>query len=271
MSIVRRHPAIVVGIVLVLLLGLLGTIAYIQALQNRQQPVPTLTPAPTRTITPTPTLGPSPTPVPQKKYLPLLEKAGDLQLEPPPTPTPSPRPTSPNVLATATVTPPPASGCTNVVQQGDFSESDKWQLSNAWITAESARQPGQGQLGLFLGMPSTTKDVASWSIASQVLALPPVIVSARLSFWHYDWDAPSDDRQIVEFQTPNGQNPLPNGRVFDQLRDKRSWQKFDQDVTSVLQGHQSSRLVFAVSNNGDGRKTYMRVDDVTLEVCTASK
>ena len=270
MNTIRRHPGIIVGIVLVLLLGVLGTIAYIQALQNRQQPVPTLTPAPTRTITPTPTLGPSPTPVPQKVYLPLYEQgAPGIQVEA--SVTPSPRPTTPNTLSTATVAPAPATGCANLVQQGDFSGSDQWQLNNAWVTAESARQPGPAQFGLFLGMPSTTKDIASWSIASQVLTLPAVLASARLTFWHYDWDATSDDRQIVEFQTPDGRNPLPNGRVFDQLRDKRTWEKFDKDVTTILQTYQSVRIVFAVANNGDGRKTYMRIDDVTLEVCAATK
>ncbi len=188
---------------------------------------------------------------------------------PPPPATATPRPPQPRP-PTPQVTPTLGAQCFNTVRQGDFSASDQWQLSGsgAYVTQSSAfSQP----LGLFLGRTQAQADTPGWASARQSdIAIPANVQRARLAFWYAPYaDGNDDDRIIVQLQDANGAQQLPGGRLLDVQppQNYRGWVYFEADVTDVVRGQSQVTLYFGVYNDGNGLKTFARVDDVTLEVC----
>ncbi|MFN8474408.1 MAG: SpoIID/LytB domain-containing protein [Anaerolineae bacterium] len=184
------------------------------------------------------------------------------------TPTPTARPAEP-IPSTPVATPQLGAGCQNILPQGDFTSYDQWTLNAAYVTQTSALS---APLGLFLGRTQAQQDLKGWSSAtSAVTVLPSSITRGRLAFWYAPYsDSADGDRFIVELHDGNG-NLLPNGRLVDDKppHNYRGWTYFDRDVTSILQAAagQSVSLYLGVYNDGNGLKSYVRVDDITLEVC----
>lgn len=194
-------------------------------------------------------------------------------IAPPPTLTPLPPPPTPRPIepapATPIATPPVGAGCQSIIPQGDFTSYDRWMLNAAYVTQTSALS---APLGLFLGRTGAQQDGAAWSSATSAAApLPSNIVRGRLAFWYAPYsDGADGDRFVVELRDGAGA-VLPNGRVVDDTppHNYRGWVYFERDVTGALQAAAGGTvsLYLGVYNDGNGLKSYVRVDDITLEVC----
>lgn len=183
------------------------------------------------------------------------------------TPTPRPIETRP---ATPVATPAIGAGCRDVLRQGDFTAADAWERSaeGAYMTGSSALSPPQG---LFLGWNNAQADKPYTAQAIQRgISIPQPVERARLSFWYAPFSVGNDgDRHRVELQDATGAT-LPGGVVLDHQppRNVRDWIYFEADVTNAVRAASGNMtLAFSVTNDGNGLKTYMRVDDVVLEVC----
>ncbi len=196
-------------------------------------------------------------------------------------PSPTATPTAP-VSATATPrprdpTPPPpgptptlGAGCRDVIRQGDFGLYDQWDMSgvSALASTFSYQSPPRS---LFLGHNQAQADPAGWAMATQRnISIPQPVERARLSFWYAPFaDGADGDIHRVELQDAAG-NTLPGGWLMNQQppQNTRDWTLFQADVTDALRAADGDMtLVFSVYNDGNGLKTYMRIDDVVLEVC----
>ena len=190
-------------------------------------------------------------------------------------PTSTPRPPQPRP-ATPVATPPLGAQCVNLARQGDFSLYDQWTLSGTgtYVTASSALSPPQG---LFMGRLASQTDTPGWSSAAQTVTLPTTVQRVRLAFWYAPYaDGNDADRHIVELQDADGR-VLPGGRLLDVRppQNYRGWTFFEADVTDLLAqvaptpglNQRQVGLYFGVYNDGNGLKSFMRLDDVTLEVC----
>ncbi len=196
--------------------------------------------------------------------------------DPPPTATPIPTNTpTPRVVepipATPIATPTLGAGCQSIVPQGDFTAYDQWTLNGAFVTQTSAHS---APLGLFLGHTGAQQDNKEWSSATSAAGtVPSSVVRARLVFWYAPYsDGVDGDRFRVELRDGSGAL-LPGGRIVDDKppHNYRGWAYFERDVTSIVQAAAggSVSVYLAVYNDGNGLKSYVRVDDITLEVCGA--
>ena len=187
---------------------------------------------------------------------------------PVPTNTPAARAVEP-MPATPVATPALGAGCQAIVPQGDFTAYDQWTLNAAYVTQTSAHS---APLGLFLGRTQAQQDTKAWSSAtSAAAAVPSSVVRARLAFWYAPYsDGVDSDRFRVELRDGSG-TLLPGGRIVDDKppHNYRGWAYFDQDVTGILQSAAGGAVsvYVGVYNDGNGLKSYVRVDDITLEVC----
>ncbi len=187
---------------------------------------------------------------------------------PSPTNTPSPRPPEP-LPATPVATPSLGPGCQSLIPQGDFTSYDRWTLNAAYVTQTSAHS---APMGLFLGRTQAQQDGPAWSSATSAAArIPTTLTRARLAFWYAPYsDGNDNDRFVVELRDGTGAL-LPNGRIVDDRppHNYRGWAYFDRDVTSILKAATTGfvRVYLAVYNDGNGLKSYVRVDDITLEAC----
>ncbi|MCW5883023.1 MAG: N-acetylmuramoyl-L-alanine amidase, partial [Anaerolineae bacterium] len=200
-----------------------------------------------------------------------------LDSEPSPTATPTvpapatatPRPRDPTPAPPGS-TPTLGAGCRDVMRQGDFSLYDQWELSgNGALT--TTFDYVSAPRSLFLGRTQAQADSPGWAMAAQRgISLPRPVERARLSFWYAPFaDGADGDIHRVELQDTAG-NTLPGGWLMNQQppQNTRGWTLFQADVTDALRAADGNvTLVFSVYNDGNGLKTYMRVDDVVLEVC----
>jgi hypothetical protein len=178
----------------------------------------------------------------------------------PPTATPRP-PTPTSVPPTATA---PPRSCADVVAGGDFeAENARWLRLRAYYTRWDVYH---GQSALFIGLTNTDADVAqTYASAAQVIRLPASIGRVRLSFAARSAGY-EEDRRLVRILDASGaiialeslNPPATSG-----------WTAYAADLTTALAGRagQEIRLYFGVINNGDGRRSYLRIDDVALEIC----
>lgn len=200
----------------------------------------------------------------------------------PPTPTPSP-------------TLPPPAGCSERVLNGGFESDAVWQNPitpyKANYTTLVART---GARSMRLGVPPPATDVFSHSSAYQSVVIPADAQSARLTFWFKphteepvqekvgeDWTdyqpgrvirGESMDARPGKTTAGDYQEALILDRYYNPLRtifrtesNFGAWAQMTVDVTA----YKGRRIVpyFNVFNDGDGRNTWMFVDDVSLEVC----
>ncbi len=200
-----------------------------------------------------------------------------LDSEPSPTATPTvpapatatPRPRDPTP-APPGPTPTLGAGCRDVMRQGDFSLYDQWELAgNGAVT--TTFDYVSGPRSLFLGRTQAQADSPGWAMAAQRgISVPRPVARARLSFWYAPFaDGADGDIHRVELQDAAG-NTLAGGWLMNQQppQNTRGWTLFQADVTDALRTVDGSvSLVFSVYNDGNGLKTYLRVDDVVLEVC----
>ncbi len=230
------------------------------------------TPTPTAIIvTATPTPGP-PTIVVTNTPTPIIVTA---------TPTPGPptivvtnTPTPIVVTATPTRTPlpplPPGT-CTELLSDGGFES-----LGVGWTrgrTPDYAALVGSslvhsGNVAVRLGNVDQP-DRFSYSSVRQTVTLPYGVDVIRLSFWHNlrSEDVGTErDRQEVILLDP--MTSVTVSVLWRVTRDDRVWQAEVLDLTP-FQGR-ILVLYFNVRNDGDGRRTAMYLDDVSLLACKAA-
>jgi hypothetical protein len=199
-------------------------------------------------------------------------RVGDV---PPPTQAPptqdpptSPPPTDQNPATAPATRPPPAADCTELVVGGDFEvDAPGWTRSRAYRTSYDAYS---GQYSLFVGLTYQDPDEQqSWARASVPVRIPERLTSARLSYAAKTYGGANDQRLIGVVDAagtvlPGSQTDLPPGLP---------WTEFTADVTDALAGAAGSdaRLEFEVKNSGDGDKSHLRVDDVSLVACAGGE
>lgn len=177
---------------------------------------------------------------------------------PPPSATPS------RVPATSSPPTPVPTECGDEVVNGGFEvEDSSWIRNRAHFTAYDVYR---GERSLFIGLRNDDPDSAqTYASAMQVLRLPARVGTARLTFAAKTVGQASD-RRIVRLMDAQGAI-IGLGSVS--LPAASGWTRYDLDVTDALagQGGREVRVYFAVVNNGDGQRSYLRLDDVALVVC----
>ncbi len=217
-----------------------------------------------------------------------LDDVSLLACEPDATPFVTPSPTAPQPGGTPSpgatpqpVTTPVPDGCvaSDTLTNGDFEGVLDGQSN--WVVGESplppilASQPSGGALSLRLGNPpgSGTQNIQSYSSVRQLVRLPAGASSASLRWNHLSRSqepatlnpALASDRQELILLTSSlaTEAILYRGRA-----ENAAWETMTVDLTPYLNG--SYYLYFNVFNDGNGRRTWMFLDDVQLLVCYAN-
>ncbi len=180
------------------------------------------------------------------------------------TPTASATPEA-TATATATVTPTPgAATCSDILVNGDMETQAGWAIGSTPRRSAYATTPVfSGARSLYLGNAPALRDVRSYSSAYQRLRIPAnatAVLTAQV--WRGTQDS-AGDRQEMLLLTPAYRllRVLQRGLATD-----RSWQPWRFD----LSGYAGQDVVIYVNtyNDGDGRRSWMAVDDMRLTVCT---
>ncbi len=203
-------------------------------------------------------------------------------------------PVPPTVTPTPTATPAPRTGCYDGILNGGFESNAVWQNPitpyRANYTTETAHT---GTRAMRLGTAPPARDVYSHSSAYQSVVIPADAESARLTFWFRpyteeptalkvgeDWTDYQPARVIhgegdarpAKADATDYQEALILDRNYNVLRtifrtrsDFGQWAQMTVDVTA----YKGRRIVpyFNAFNDGDGQRTWMFVDDVSLEIC----
>lgn len=182
-----------------------------------------------------------------------------------PTATPSPTPITP------TFTPVPGlpAGCVQMLSNGGFEDD------STWIRGEAPNLPQfvgstkyEGLRSIQLGNPSTLNpDRFSFSSVRQIVNLPSTASTAELRWWHFHRteEAPTEsvgigvDRQEVILLNPDLSTLAVLYRVL------RNEGGFAQEVVDLTPYRGRSFYVyFNTFNDGNGRRTWMFLDNVSL-------
>jgi len=118
-----------------------------------------------------------------------------------------------------------------------------------------------GRQALRLGIVEGT-DLFSYSSAEQTVTIPAHVASARLSFWIHGVTAATsrDVQYVLLFDRPDHYRTL-----LWRLASDEGWQPYEFSLDEY-RGREVT-LRFGVRNDGDGARTAMFVDDVSLELC----
>ncbi len=182
------------------------------------------------------------------------------------TPTPTP---------TWTTTPVPTlpAGCVNILANSDMEREGSWIFG--WTPA-MPRYVGTvsrgGLRSLQLGIPPESADLRSpsFSSARQAVRIPGNITTAQLRWWEYtkteeavdENPTTRSDRQEVILLTSKGGTIRILSRV---RRNNGAWQERVADLTEF--NGRDLNVYFNVFNDANGSRTWMFLDDVTLDVC----
>jgi hypothetical protein len=225
---------------------------------------------------------------------------GMLHVRQPGTPTPTATSTAtPTPIATHTRTPTPtAVACRELIANGGFESNAAWYHPitprRADYTTSAAHQ---GVQSMRHGVRPPTSDTYSYSSAYQSVVIPSNATSAGLSFWYQPHTEDQTwTRSTVEMDAvldtlgarlrgellPQGNPPPPANdyqlalildrrynilqRIVYSNRNDGTW----ISQTADLMAYRGRRinLYFDVINNGRNGRTWMFVDDVSLQVCT---
>jgi len=198
---------------------------------------------------------------------------------------PTPYPTRPRVLAaTATrisappaspapvaTTPPalPEAECEEGLRDGGFEGDWAWDIAHTAYTAGYVNRPAAyvsdpvrgGQRALRLGIPDGP-DIYSYSAAGQQVSIPADAASVRLSLWLYPQsaDQAGDGQYLLLLKPGGGYDTL----VWE-LANSETWQ-YREFSLDAYRG-QTVTVHLEVHNDGDGARTALYVDDVSLSIC----
>jgi len=145
---------------------------------------------------------------------------------------------------------------------GDFEARLGWLTLTDPQPRYCTTQPYAGEWAMCLGIEPGGTNLYRYSSVEQTLQLP-ANAQVSLSFWYYPISTDSDqDRQYVLIVDPNG-NYTPLVWV---LSNAQTWLHKAVDLSHYA--GQSITLRFGVYNDGKGGVTAMRLDQVSLQVCT---
>ena len=192
----------------------------------------------------------------------------------------------------ATGTPPPAStaqpgatplpaGCvqSEALSNGDFegvlNGQTNWTVGESPVPPVLSNQPSGGSWSLRLGNPpgSGTQNILSYSSVRQFIELPSGATSASLRWSHLsrsqDPTAPnpaaaSDRQELILLSS----SLATEGILYRSRAENAAWETVTVDLTPYLDG--SYYLYFNVYNDGNGRRTWMFLDDIQLILCYGS-
>ncbi len=185
--------------------------------------------------------------------------------EPSTTTLPSPTATrSPTATPSPTVTP-IAGACRELVSNGDFETTTGWSFgATSRRAAYAAHAAHQGNFGARLGIEPPTADAYAYSTVYQTLDLPVDAVQITLSFWMRPQSEDSD-RDFQEALILNSSYGY-SGTVVRELNRSDQWRQYTSDLTR----YRGQRIVlyFDAFNDGDGRRTWMYLDQVSVLACT---
>ena len=194
---------------------------------------------------------------------------------------PQPSGTPPPAATPQPVTTPVPGGCvaSDTLTNGDFESvldgRSNWAVGESPVPPIPASQPSGGALSLRLGNPpgSGTQNIQSYSSVRQLVQLPAGASSASLRWNHLSRSqdpatlspALASDRQELILLT----STLATEAILYRNRaENAAWETMTVDLTPYLDG--SYYLYFNVFNDGNGRRTWMFLDDVQLLVCYAN-
>lgn len=204
----------------------------------------------------------------------LLAEMGGATAVPPtapptarPSATPTRRPTAvpPTAPPPATGVPTPAVGCADAVVNGGF-EAD----GTDWVFNRAARTRWDvlsGAQAAFVGLRNDDPDNGTtYASIVQTITLPPRIDRATIRF---GFRAAGDDadRRLVRLMDGQGRVVALGAISLPATTDGWTVRSFDVGASLRPLAGQPLRIYFGVVNNGDGRRSYIRVDDVRLEIC----
>jgi hypothetical protein len=193
-----------------------------------------------------------------------------------PTPTPfiivvtnTPTPIVVTATPTPTTLPPlPPAGCVELIRDGGFEGlSPEWVRGRTPLFSVLLGPPfaHSGNVAVRLGNVDQP-DTLSYSSVRQLVFLPYGVQVIRLSFWHYlqsDDAGIERDRQEVVLLDPVTYATI--SIPWRVTRNDRMWLPEMVDLTP-FQGR-IFFLYFNARNDGDGRRTAMYLDDVSLVAC----
>ena len=165
--------------------------------------------------------------------------------------------------AAATATPVP-SDCRDIVVNGSMEQNSGWSFgSTARRAAYSTAKAFAGARSMRNGIEPSTADRVSHSSAFQRVTIPAGVKSAVLTA--HVWRSGGSSGDYQEILLLNTSYRLVR-TLWRGLTTDAAWQPLRYDVTNLA--GQTLVLYLNVYNNGDGRRTWMYSDDVTLAVCT---
>ena len=231
-------------------------------------PVPTIVPSATlratRTLAPPATRIPTTAPTATSTEEPTTSPPATASQTPVPDSTPSEPYPAPGGSATPTSTASPEPACTEIVIDGGFEDADSiWQRNRAWFTGWDVLR---GDAAMFVGLRNSDPDgVTSYASVVQSVQLPEEFETAELSYYARTSGHDSDRRWVRVFDESSSILALSGFT----LPANSGWQARQHDLSDALRGHHGERvrLYFGVINDGDGRRSYARLDDVSLKVC----
>jgi hypothetical protein len=204
----------------------------------------------------------------------MLELAG-LLTGPAPTATPTATATvtrtatqTRTATATATRTATPAPGqqtCRDMLLNGNMEAATGWSFGATARRADYVASPVfSGARSLRAGIVAPTADRRAYSSAYQRVTIPANAVSAVLTAqtWRGTADGSGDRQEILLLNTRYGLLRT----LQRNLGGDSAWQSVRFDLTAYR--GQSVVVYFNVYNDGDGRRSWMYVDDAALQVCT---
>ena len=194
---------------------------------------------------------------------------------PPPTAVPTVTPTPiiyPTPTPTPIVIPPPEpSLCYALLTNESFETDEGWQMFRTPLWPTYAGYPNPVRTGIrsvMLGN-DTLPDSRSYSSVRQESGIPPDAQTAYLTFWFWPRSDDTDggDRQQLLLLDPVSLRRIADLWRPTPLRNDRSWQYAAFDLTPYRGA--SFLVYFNVYNDGDGRRTLMYLDDVSLFACNS--
>ena len=189
-----------------------------------------------------------------------------------PTATPTRRPTATR-STTASATPPPAStgvptppaGCIDGIANGGFEAE-----GDAWVFNRSARTRWDVLAGVqaaFVGLRNDDPDNGTtYASIVQTIQLPARIDRATLRF-AFRSTGDDADRRLVRLMDGQGRVVALGDVSLPATTPGWTVRSFDVGAALAPLVGQPLRIYFGVVNNGDGRRSYVRFDEVRLELC----
>ncbi|MFN8444336.1 MAG: hypothetical protein U0175_26370 [Caldilineaceae bacterium] len=186
-----------------------------------------------------------------------------------PTATWTPSPTTTPIVPTATVPTPISCNGAELLFNGGFESDDSWYFGEDPIPARyTGAQKHTGNRSVRLGNSPDLglADINSYSSIRQLVTIPANATSAQLRWWHLygteDPDFPHSPCQQVLLLSPD----LKVLRTISNVhRNDGAWLEDAVDL-SDLRG-QSFYIYFNALNDGNGQRTWMYVDDVSVRAC----